>query len=56
MKCQSCLLYNMGKRIGGVMVNVLAWSVVDQGFIGGVMVNMLAWSVVDHEFIRTLFG
>jgi hypothetical protein len=33
--------------IGGVMVSVLAWSVVECGFIGGVMVSVLAWSVVD---------
>jgi hypothetical protein len=37
--------------IGGVMVSVLAWSVVDCGFIGGVMVSVLAWSVVDCGFI-----
>jgi hypothetical protein len=36
--------------IGGVMVSVLAWSVVDCGFIGGVMVSVLAWSVVDCGF------
>ena len=37
--------------IGGVMVSVLAWSVVDCGFIGGVMFSVLAWSVVDCGFI-----
>jgi hypothetical protein len=30
---------------------MLAWSVVDCGFIGGVMDSMLAWSVVDCGFI-----
>ena len=30
--------------IGGVMVSVLASSVVDRGFIGGVMVSMLTSS------------
>ena len=33
--------------IGGVIVSVLASSVVDCGFIGGVMVSVLASSVVD---------
>jgi hypothetical protein len=37
--------------IGGVMVIMLASSVVDRGFIGGVMVRMLASSVVDRGFI-----
>jgi hypothetical protein len=40
----------MLNRIGGVMVSVLASSVVDRGFIGGVMVSVLASSVVDREF------
>ena len=35
-------------RIGGVMVSVLASSVVDRGFIGGVMVSVLSSSVVDR--------
>ena len=33
--------------ICGVMVTVLAKSVVDRGFICGVMVSVLAYSVVD---------
>jgi hypothetical protein len=33
------------------MVNVLASSAVDHGFIGGVMVSVLATSAVDHGFI-----
>ena len=33
------------------MVSMLAFSVVDRGFISGVMVSMLAFSVVDHGFI-----
>ena len=37
-------------RIGGVMVSVLASSVVDCGFIGGVMVSVLASSVVVYWF------
>jgi hypothetical protein len=36
--------------IGGVMVKVLASSVVDHGLICGVMVRVLASSVVDHGF------
>ena len=36
--------------IGGVMVSVLASSVVDRGFIGGVMVSMLTSSRVDRGF------
>ena len=39
-----CLQIN--NHIGGVMVSMLASSVVDRGFIGGVMI-----SVVDHGFI-----
>ena len=38
-------------HIGGVMVSVLASSVVDRGFIGDVMVSVLASSVVDRGFI-----
>ena len=37
-------------HIGGVMVSVLASSVVDRGFIGGVMVSMLASIAVDCGF------
>ena len=33
--------------IRGVMISVLASSVIDCGFIGGVMVSVLASSVVD---------
>ena len=33
------------------MVSVLAYSVVDRGFICGVMVSVLAYSVVDRGFI-----
>ena len=38
-------------RIVGVMVSVLASSVIDRRFIGGVMVSVLASSVVDRGFI-----
>jgi hypothetical protein len=41
-------------RIVGVMVSVLASSVVDRGFIGGVMVSVLASSVVDRGFEHRL--
>ena len=37
-------------RICGVMVNVLASSAVDRGFIGSVMVSVLASSAVGHGF------
>jgi F0F1-type ATP synthase assembly protein I len=37
--------------IGGVMVCLLASSVVDREFIGGVMVSLLASSMVDRDFI-----
>ena len=37
--------------IGGVIVSMLASSVVDYWFIGGVIVSMLASSVVDCGFI-----
>ena len=33
------------------MVNVLASSAVDHGFIGGVIVSVLTSSAVDHGFI-----
>ena len=39
------------KGIGGIMVSVLASSVVDRRFIGGIMVSVLASSVVDRRFI-----
>ena len=35
------------------MVNVLASSVVDRGFIGGVMVSVFTSSVVDPDFEPT---
>jgi hypothetical protein len=35
----------------GIMVSVLASSVVDRGFIGGIMVSVIASSVVDRGFI-----
>ena len=41
---------NEANRIGGVMISVLASSVVDRGFIGGVMISVLASSVVDRGF------
>ena len=44
-----CLQIN--NHIGGVMVSMLASSVVDRGFIDGVMVSMLASNVVDRGFI-----
>ena len=37
-------------RIGGVIVSVLASSVVHHGFIGGVIVSVLASSVVHRGF------
>ena len=40
-------------RIGGVMVSMLASSVVDRGFIGGVMGSMLSSSVVDRGAERS---
>jgi hypothetical protein len=42
---------NMLTIAGGVIVSMLALSVVDCGFIGGVIVSMLALSVVDCGFI-----
>jgi hypothetical protein len=30
------------------MFSVLAWSVVDHGFIGGIMVSVLTSSVIEH--------
>ena len=41
-------------RIVGVMVSVLASSVIDRRFIGGVMVSVLASSVVDRGFEHRL--
>jgi hypothetical protein len=38
-------------HIGGIMVSVIASSVVDRGFIGGIMVGVIASSVVDRGFI-----
>ena len=40
----------VGNRIDGVMISVLALSVVDRGFIDGVMISVLALSVVDRGF------
>jgi hypothetical protein len=44
-------IYTIDNRIGGVMVSMVASSVVDCGFIGGVMVSVLASSLVDRGFI-----
>ena len=43
-------IYFAQNHIDGVMVSVLASSVVDRGFIGGVMVSVLTSSVVDRGF------
>jgi hypothetical protein len=43
--------HQINNHIGGVMVSMLASSVVDRGFIDGVMVSMLASNVVDRGFI-----
>jgi coenzyme F420-reducing hydrogenase beta subunit len=44
-------IYFAENRIDGVMVSVLASSVVDRGFIGGVIVSMFASCVVGRGFI-----
>jgi hypothetical protein len=41
---------NITNSIGGVMISMLASTVIDRGFIGGVTISVLASTVVDRGF------